>query len=94
MQGTHGPETPPQNYEEARTNSATPEFIRDLTRIHGVTAVFIRGPQEFGYTVVSADDLVYMRIQGVSLDYVKTMRTRLKDPSVDELVEKRIHEKA
>jgi hypothetical protein len=47
-------------------------------RIHGVTPEFIRDLQTLGFRIVSADDLVSMRIHGVSIDYVKKMQGRFR----------------
>lgn len=40
---------------------------------------------------IPADDLVGMRIHGVSIDYVKKMKARFNDVSVDDLVEMKIY---
>jgi hypothetical protein len=47
-------------------------------RIYGVTPEFIRDLQPLGFRSVSADDLIRMRIHGVSIDYVKKMQGRFR----------------
>jgi hypothetical protein len=60
-------------------------------RIHGVTTAFVRQIRELGFADASVDDLVSMRIHGVSADFAR--RAKSKDPGVtiDELVSMRIH---
>ena len=47
----------------------------------------MRGRRELGYTDVSEEDLVSMRLHEVSLDYAKKrMKARFKHISVDDYV--------
>ncbi|HMB91369.1 MAG TPA: hypothetical protein VKP65_11015, partial [Rhodothermales bacterium] len=46
---------------------------------------------DLDYKNVALDDLVSMRIHGVSIDFVREMRELGYHPSVDKLVEMRIH---
>ena len=45
-----------------------------------------------GYSEISTDQLVAMRIHGVNAAYVKELREHgYKNPSIDDLIEMRIH---
>jgi hypothetical protein len=60
-------------------------------RIHGVTPDFVRDLQGLGFKDVSPDDLVNMRIHGVSVDDARRAKSRYKNVTIDELVDMKIH---
>ncbi len=59
-------------------------------RIHGVSTDFIRQLQQFGYKQVPTDELIDMRIHGVTVEDAKRVTARYPDVTVDELVNMRI----
>ena len=60
-------------------------------RIHRATPEFIREMKALGYEGLSADDLVSMRIHGVSLEYARDVKQRYNDATVYDVVSMRIH---
>lgn len=60
-------------------------------RIHGVSPKLIAEFRSLGYERLSPDDLVAMRIHGVTVEFAKRMKDRDPGITVDELVTRRIH---
>jgi hypothetical protein len=60
-------------------------------RIHGVSPEFVRELQALGYNRVPVEELVSMRIHGVTIDYAKKMKAGYGGVTVDELVNMKIH---
>ncbi len=57
-----------------------------------MTPEFIEKLQKLGYSHPEPDQLIAMRIHGVSPEYIAGLRSRgMKDLSVDQLVSLRIH---
>jgi len=56
-----------------------------------VTPAFVRDLQALGYKDVSVDDLVNLRIHGVSIEDARKAKSRHKDVSAEELVDMKIH---
>lgn len=89
-----------------RIHGVTPQFIRDIRaagittndsdklvafRIHGVSPEMVREVRKSGLTA-SDDQLIAMRIHGVTPEYIADMKARgLKNLTVDQLVNLRIH---
>ena len=89
-----------------RTHGAGPKFINELKaegydyvpvndlvamRIHGVSLKYIKEVKAVGYDHVAIDQLVAMRIHGINAAFIEKMKARLNDPSIEELIELRIH---
>ena len=58
---------------------------------HDVSRASLRDLAALGYQHVELDELVSMRIHGVSVDDVNRMKSRDKDVSIDDIVDMKIH---
>jgi hypothetical protein len=89
-----------------RIHGVTPQFIREIRaaglkaedsdrlvafRIHGVTPQMVNEVRKSGLTV-SEDELIAFRIHGVTPEYINDLKSKgLKNLTVDQLVNLRIH---
>jgi hypothetical protein len=86
--------------------AANPEFQRDMGRLgysldeeklytatmHDISRAFLRGLEEVGYSKVTFDDLVSMRIHGATPEFIRELKALgYERLSTDDLVSMRIH---
>ncbi|HKV38195.1 MAG TPA: hypothetical protein VJX67_03200 [Blastocatellia bacterium] len=91
----------PERLVAMKVQGVDTQFLKDLAglgysrisaddmvamKIHGVTIDFIRSLRSAGYQQIPAGELVAMKIHGVTIDCINRMKSRVMNPSVNQLI--------